>query len=88
MKIKYKIPIIITCIFFAVFPNIPNIYWIVCEIYSNCSNENPNIGGINFFGHLIYTNIFDVIPVEPNGYLLLIMSLLSMGIAIFVGVRK
>lgn len=88
MKTRYKVPIIITCAFFAIWPMIPNIYWVACEVSSDCSNENPNLSGINFFGNPIHTNVFDVIPIEPSGYLMLGVSFFSMGMIVFIGVRK
>ena len=46
------------------------------------------LAGINFFGNSVHTNVFDVIPIESSGYFVLAVSFFSMGMIVFVGVRK
>jgi len=67
MKIRYKIGIIITCVFvgWILFPNIPGAICYFTNsggISNDGSTIEPNIcsiTGINFFGHPLDTNLFD-----------------------------
>ena len=88
MKTRYKIPIIIVLVFVAIWPQIPHMIWITCEVLPDCSNELSYVSGINFFGKSIDTNLFDIHEEQLAGYFVLGTSFASIGILVIWRIRK
>ncbi|MCE2614455.1 MAG: hypothetical protein LVO36_00980 [Nitrosopumilus sp. (ex Thoosa mismalolli)] len=82
MKTRYKIPLIIALLFIVIWPQIPHLMWIGCEIFPNCDNETSYVSGINFFGTSVDTNLFDYSPEGIDGFLVLGISFSVMALLI------
>ncbi len=88
MRNRYKAPAITTLAFFAVWPQVPHVVWLTCEMLPDCNNESSHISGLNFFGTSASTNLFDVVPEEPAGFLMLGVSFACMGVLALWRIKK
>ena len=88
MRNRYKAPAITTLAFFAVLPQVPHVVWLACEMLSDCDNKSSHISGLNFFGTSVHTNLFDVVPEEPAGFLMLGVSFACMGVLVLWRIKK
>lgn len=52
----------------------PNIIWIACEILPDCNNETSHASGIGLSWISINTNLFDTMPEDVSGFLILGIS--------------
>lgn len=74
MKTRYKIPIVIALLFVIIWPQIPHIIWVVCEMLPDCSTETSHASGIGLPWISINTNLFDNLPENMLGFLILGIS--------------
>lgn len=74
MKTRYKIPLIIGILFVIIWPQMPHVIWIACEILPDCSNETSYAGGIGLPWLSINTNLFDDMPEGIDGFFILGIS--------------
>ena len=82
MKTRYKIPIVIALLVIVIWPQIPHLIWIACEIFPTCSNETSHVSGINFFGTSVNTNLFDYSSEEMAGFFVLGISFSVMALLV------
>ena len=74
MKTRYKIPIVIVLLFVIIWPQIPHMIWIVCDILPDCNNETSHASGIGLPWISINTNLFDSLPEGIGGFFVLGIS--------------
>ena len=74
LKTRYKIPIVIALLFVIIWPQMPHMVWIACEILSDCNNEISYASGIGLPWVSINTNLFDNLPEGIGGFLMLGVS--------------
>ncbi|MGY5147901.1 MAG: hypothetical protein ACW9W4_07880 [Candidatus Nitrosopumilus sp. bin_7KS] len=74
MKTRYKIPLIVGILFVIIWPQIPHIIWIGCEILPYCNAETSYASGIGLPWISINTNFFDNLPENMSGFLILGIS--------------
>lgn len=74
MKTRYGIPIVIALLFVIIWPQMPHIIWIACEILPDCSTETTHASGIGLPWISINTNLFDNLSEDILGFLILGIS--------------
>ena len=74
MKTRYKIPIVIALLFVIIWPQMPHIIWIACEILPDCNTETSHASGIGLPWISINTNLFDDLSEGMDGFLMLGVS--------------
>ena len=74
--------------FFAIWPMIPNMVWTGCDFLPGCDRETSYMSGINFLGISVDTNLFDIHPEKPVGFIVLGISFFSMGFLVFFRIKK
>ena len=74
MKTRYKIPLIIGILFVIIWPQMPHVIWIACEILPDCSTETSYASGIGLPWISINTNLFDELSESIDGFVILGIS--------------
>ncbi len=74
MKNRYQIPLIIGILFVIIWPQMPHIIWIACEILPDCGTETSYASGIGLPWISINTNLFDDLSEGIDGFFILGIS--------------
>ncbi|MGY5147909.1 MAG: hypothetical protein ACW9W4_07920 [Candidatus Nitrosopumilus sp. bin_7KS] len=74
MKTRYKIPLIVGILFVIIWPQMPHVIWIACEILPDCNTETSYASGIGLPWISINTNLFDNLSEGLDGFFMLGIS--------------